>query len=548
MAETLTHDVVDRIRSAPDSRRILVAKRSRRGTIEYRRYTYAQLAQATRATCAGLRNEGIGKGTRTLVLVKPGFDFFTVILALGAVGAVPVLVDPGVGLAQMVSCIGAAGVSAMIAEPRAFLLKLLRPKQFSTVRTSISAGGWFPGAIRLARLRERDEEFEAAPRDPGEVCMIAFTSGSTGAPKGVEMTYGNVTASNALFADLGGDDEDGMDLIALPPLAMISIIHARSLVMPDIDFTALASARPEDLLHAIREHRVTTSFGSPVVYRNLARHCVERGISLPSLRRAFSAGAPISLDVIRDFAQIMAPGSELITPYGATEALPVTSIGGHEILRETAAATRQGAGTCVGRPLGDTQVKIIAATEGPIAAWDPALELAVGETGEIVVSGPQVTTSYFGLPRATELAKIVDERPDGTRVVWHRMGDIGRFDEAGRLWFCGRKAHVVVHDGRTFYPVCVEGIFNAEPDVFRCALVGYRGRAGPELALIVELVEGDRPKDPRRRRDELLQIARRHDVPLTRVIFHGKPLPTDRRHNSKIERTRLAEWAREKHG
>jgi acyl-CoA synthetase (AMP-forming)/AMP-acid ligase II len=540
---TFAEEVRQRLENAPAARRIVIARRSFLGRIEYRTHDYGELCQASQSVAAGLRRRGVVPGTRTLVLVKPGFDFFTVLLALLDAGAVPVLIDPGIGTRQMMRCIRDARVEAMIAEPRAFLLRLLRPAHFSFLKAAVSTGSIrVPGAIPLGELRIAAEPAQPARRAPDDVAMIGYTSGSTGPSKGVAMTYENLAAAAEMFRALGGDD-DGMDLIALPPLALVSILQARSLVMPDLDYRRLASARPEDLVDAIRTHRVTTCFGSPIVYRNLARHCVEHGIQLESVKRAFCAGAPVPLDTLRQFSKILPPASDLVTPYGATEAMPLCAIGAREILRETAHATESGAGVCIGRPLDGTHVKVIRLTDGVIEQWDPSLELAPGRIGELVVQGPQVTAHYLDDPRATRRAKIVETRPDGTEVIWHRMGDLGRFDPAGRVWFCGRTQHVVRKRGKSFYPVCVEGLFNSEPDIHRTALVGYDTKRGHELALVVEPESRPSRSAWRHRAEELRAIARRHGIPLTRVILHPRPLPTDRRHNSKIDRLALARWA-----
>src|SRR5687767_14408338 len=120
-------------------------------------------------------------------------------------------------------------------------------------------------------------------------------------------------------------------------------------------------------------------------------------------------------------------GADFHTPYGATESLPVASIGALEILAETAARTRTGAGTCVGRVFPRMEVKIIAMTDGPIALLADARELPSGEIGDIIVSGPSVTREYYLRPDATRLAKIPDPA-SGEDAFWHRIGDVGYFD------------------------------------------------------------------------------------------------------------------------
>jgi len=232
-------------------------------------------------------------------------------------------------------------------------------------------------------------------------------------------------------------------------------------------------------------------------------------------------------------------GTEIHTPYGATEALPVSSIGSDAILGETAAQTEQGRGVCVGLPVQRMDVRVIRIDDGPIETWSDDLEVPTGEVGEFTVKGPVVTRTYHGRERATALAKILD--PEGG--FWHRMGDVGYLDERGRLWFCGRKAHRVQLQDETLYSVQCEGVFNAHPDVYRTALVGVQ-RDGRTLPVLCVEVHEDRAVDGTAIEADLRATAA--DNELTRRIdtflFHDD-FPVDIRHNAKIFREKLAVWA-----
>ena len=235
----------------------------------------------------------------------------------------------------------------------------------------------------------------------------------------------------------------------------------------------------------------------------------------------------------------MSPDAEVYTPYGATEALPVTCIGSREIVAETAALTRQGKGICVGRPLSSVDLRIIIIRDKPIPVWEKGLELAPNTIGEIVVKGPMVTQCYDQNEKETALAKIRDR--DGS--FWHRMGDVGYLDSVGRLWFCGRKAHRVVTPKKTYFSIPCESMFNQHPAVFRSALVGVNQKP----VIVIEPLDKktvDNPTKKERLREELLTLAILH--PLTReirdILFHAQ-FPVDIRHNSKIIREKLAVWA-----
>jgi len=235
----------------------------------------------------------------------------------------------------------------------------------------------------------------------------------------------------------------------------------------------------------------------------------------------------------------------LFTPYGATECLPVASIGGREVLEQTAAMSAAGAGTCVGTVFHGVEVRIIANTDGVIRSIEDAQTLRSGEIGEIIVRGPMVTREYFRRPEATERAKITDGDE-----FWHRMGDVGYLDDQQRLWFCGRQAHVVHTEIGPMYSVWCEGVFDQHPQVYRSALVGI-GRSEHQIpVLVVEPEEGAYPgtaSAEEQLRRELLQIAETRELTkqIQKVLFH-RSFPVDTRHNVKIRREELAVWAASK--
>ena len=180
----------------------------------------------------------------------------------------------------------------------------------------------------------------------------------------------------------------------------------------------------------------------------------------------------------------------------------------------------------------------------PIAEWSDDLRIADGEIGEIVVKGPQVTASYFNRADSNALAKIADPQKDG---FYHRMGDLGYRDDQGRIWFCGRKAHRVVTAAETLFTIPCEAVFNTHPEVFRTALVGVGAPGRQHAVLCVELETGVDTAAVQRINRELLAIGAECELTrnIKRLLFHPA-FPVDIRHNAKIFREQLAEWAAEK--
>jgi acyl-CoA synthetase (AMP-forming)/AMP-acid ligase II len=242
--------------------------------------------------------------------------------------------------------------------------------------------------------------------------------------------------------------------------------------------------------------------------------------------------------------QAMLPeDAQIWTPYGATECLPVAVIEGRE-LRDTRAATEAGDGTCIGRPVAPNQVRLIAIDDAPIGDWNAVREVAHGKVGEITVAGPSATDEYFRRPAATALAKIRETRSDGSCRIVHRMGDLGRFDEHGRLWFCGRKSQRVETVHGPLYTEQVEPVFNAHPQVRRSALVGLGKRGAQCPVLCVELEAGVAKAERARIEAELLALGASHSpTAIVRIVRFHPGFPVDIRHNAKIGRERLAAWA-----
>ncbi|WP_373048796.1 fatty acid CoA ligase family protein [Vulgatibacter sp.] len=519
-------------------RRAVVAPAGRdaQGRVTWSHLTFAQLDQRSDAIARGLRRVGVARGTRTVLLVKPSLDFFALTFALFKLGAVIVLIDPGIGRKALVRCLDEVEPEAFVGIPAAHVARLLFRKPFRKVHTLVTVGRKLWGGHTLEDLVDPGP-FEMAPTTPDEVAAILFTSGSTGIPKGAVYTHGIFDAQVRLIRALYGIEPGEIDLPTFPLFALFDPALGMTAILPDMDARFPARADPARLLEAITDHGVTNMFGSPALLDNLSRHCVARGLRLPTLRRVLSAGAPVRSDVLARTAALLDAPAQVFTPFGATESLPVCSIGSEEVLRETAAGTAAGKGICVGRPAPEMLVRIIHTSDEAIERWSDELLVPRGTVGEITVRGPVVTPGYFARPEQTRLAKI----DDGGQVV-HRMGDLGWEDEEGRIWMCGRKSHRVETAAGTLYPVMVEEVLNQHPAVLRTALVGVGPKGAQQPVL---LVEPEAHASTACLVDELRTLAAGNAATagIEDLRLHEKPFPVDVRHNAKIEREKLARAA-----
>ncbi len=508
--------------------------------------TFAELNAECDALAWGLSAK-IKPGFRTLLAVRPGLDFVALTFALFKLGAVPVLIDPGMGRKNLLNCIARAKPQAVIAIAAAYLLAGKLPDsveaQFVAGRSWLNIFSTRPHISSARKEGAARGAFSIAPTHADSPAAILFTSGGTGIPKGVCYEHGMFGAQVEAIREHFKIEPGEIDLPAFPLFALFSAALGTTCVIPDMNPSRPAQCDPDELINAIQSRGVTYSFGSPAIWKRVGPRCVERGIKLPTLKRILMAGAPVRGEILAPFATILSPDADVFIPYGATEALPVTSIRGSEILGETWALTRQGRGHCVGRPLPGMTVRIVPAPQGSEACGVSVC--APNEIGEIIVSGPVVTKEYFEMPLETANAKIIE--PDSGRL-WHRMGDMGYFDASGRLWFCGRKAHRVIGAaGRVFYSVCCEAIFEEFLRTkmgieARAALVGIGGENGKMPALVVEstrqiATSGVETTIAQKWNDEALAAD------IGTVLFYRKPFPVDVRHNAKIDRETLGRWA-----
>lgn len=515
------------------------------GRVSYTHYTYRQLDEESDRIAAGLTDYGIVRGMRTVLMVTPSLDFFALTFGLFKIGAVPVMVDPGMGIRNLGTCLEEAEPEAFIGVPKAHVARCLFGWAKGTVKRLVTVGRkvcWGGDTLLAIRGRVRpDHNFRMAATRAEEVAAILFTSGSTGVPKGVVYTHGIFDNQVKKLKELYDIRPGEIDLPTFPLFALFAPALGMTAIIPDMDATRPASVDPVMIGECIENFGVTNMFGSPALLNRVSRFGVANGMRFPSLKRVISAGAPVNSAILERFSKMLDPGTQIFTPYGATEALPVASIGSHEILNDTAARTKMGGGVCVGKPVAGIELKVIRITDDPITQWADELLVPTGTIGEIAVKGENVTREYFNRPESIRLGKIPDPKNGG---FYHRMGDVGYQDDTGRIWFCGRKSHRVITPSKTHFTIPCEGIFNTHPEVFRTALVGVPRKGIIEPVLCVELDQESRHQSETAIRADLLAIGAKHELTRDIKTIHFHPaFPVDIRHNAKIFREKLAVWA-----
>lgn len=511
------------------------------GRYAYTHYTFEQLNRACDRAAVALEGYGVRRGMRTVLMVTPSLDFFALTFALFKIGAVPVFVDPGMGVKNLKVCLGEAEPQAFIGIPKAHVGRVLLRWPSPDLKVTVGKK-LFWGGVTFKDLVDSvppDTVYEMAETAADEHAAILFTSGSTGPPKGAVYSHGMFDAQVRQLKRVYGIAPGEMDLATFPLFALFGPALGMAAVIPEMDFTRPADVDPVMVAQLIEDFGVTNMFGSPALLNRVSQHAQAAGLKFASLKRVISAGAPVHASVMRRFVSLLAEGSHLHTPYGATESLPIATISSAEVLDGTERETAKGAGVCVGRPVPDMDVRIIGISDDVIAHWRDDLQVPDGEIGEVVVRGAVVSPAYYNREAATRVHKIYD----GDEGFFHRVGDLAYFGKDGRLWFCGRKKHRVLTEDGLMFTVPVEGIFNTHPAVYRSALVGVILQNKVQPIVCIELF-----KEHQQRAHEILPelkaLAANHELTKSvhTILFHPS-FPVDIRHNAKIFREKLAVWA-----
>jgi acyl-CoA synthetase (AMP-forming)/AMP-acid ligase II len=514
---------------------------------KHRQITLGELDREVELLASGLIALGVRPQMRLALLVKPGIEFVALVFALLKSGATMVLVDAALGRQNIVRCLASTQPEGFVAIPLGQALRIAKRRHFPNARFNVTVGrkwGWSgPSLDDVRRLGESNSLTEWPLTAADDPAAVVFTSGSTGPPKGVEYRHETFVTQLTEIERMYGLESGGIDLACFPLFGLFNVALGITTVFPEMDFSRPAKADPRKLFEAADRWGVTQSFASPAVWNVLSHYCRRSGTTIPTLREVFSCGAPVPPRTIEHTLECVAEGARLHTPYGATESLPVSTIEAAEILGEAAAATGRGEGVCVGRKVDSIDWRVIAITDEPIGSMAETTELPTGRIGELVVRGPQVSRCYLPAPHLNYDANAASKIVDG-EDVWHRMGDVGYLDALGRFWYCGRKSQRVTIENGTLFTECVEGIANTHPWVARSALVGVGPRGQQVPVVIVEPVAG---ADVRTIETEVMSLLKSRGASrgIERLLIH-KSLPTDIRHNAKIQREQLAEWAAER--
>jgi acyl-coenzyme A synthetase/AMP-(fatty) acid ligase/pimeloyl-ACP methyl ester carboxylesterase len=495
---------------------------------------FAQLHAEVGRVAAGLVELGVDRGDRVALMVPPGIDLAVCVYACWRIGAVVVVADAGLGARGMSRALASADPAYLIGVPRA--LAAAKTLRWPGIR--ISTGPSAPAATRLLgvratlddlRRRGQGRDLPAPPNGLDEAGM-GFTSGATGPAKGVLYRHHQLQAQRDALVDLYGIEAGDRLVAAFGPFALFGPIMGIPSVVPDVEVTSPGDLTARALAEAAEAIQATLVFASPAALSNVAAtaDALSPGhrAALRAVRLVMSAGAPVPASVLRAAAEVM-PNAEFHTPYGMTEVLPVADISLVEIEE-----IGPGNGVCVGFPVEGVEVAIAPLDMKGKATGGLSVESSV--IGEVCIRAAHMRDGYDKLWMTQQGAS----QPAG----WHRSGDVGHLDDSGRLWIEGRMGDIATTASGPITPVGIEHSVAALPEVAHAAAVGV-GPAGAQVLVVVLVPTAARSKPDLADEDLADKVRAQVSQADVAAVLTVPSIPVDKRHNSKIDRPRVAQWA-----
>lgn len=441
------------------------------------RLTYAQLDAAANRTANALVSIGVRPGDHVALMCPNVPQFLEAYFGILRTGAVVVPLNV-VLRPREIAChlrdsdavalmCYEAGEGSAVDAAREGMKGVSTCRQLIVMTDDPASSGPLKGGRTLAALAAHQPgTFECCPTAPDDTAVIMYTSGSTGQPKGAELTHLNLVTNALAMSEIrrpaAGSDGRHITAITLPLFhctaqtsQMNAFLHLGGtlVLLPRFD--------PGALLAAWSGERVTHWIGVPTMFWSLLGHVREHRLdaaaAASSLKLAVSAGAPMPRELMREFVETF--GIPVVEGYGMTEASPVVA---------TSRQDRPSKPGTVGEAIFGVEVRTVDADGRAVPT---------GQPGEIVVRGPNVMKGYYRKAEATR--QVI-------RDGWLHTGDIGTMDDEGYITIVGRKKDVILRGGFSVYPREIEDVLASHPGVAMAAVVGVPDeRLGEEIKAFV---------------------------------------------------------------
>jgi acyl-CoA synthetase (AMP-forming)/AMP-acid ligase II len=503
-------------RNAADRPALIGGAGNRRRTL-----TFGELNEHVDAVVQQLLRHDLAPGDRVLLAVPASVETYVVMLALLKAGMVIMFIDPAHSARRVARILRAWPPTAIVATKSILMLRYLMP-ELARAPHRFCVDGRSNGAVTLQLDATLSGPAEPCPRKSVDSALLTFTSGSTSEPKAVVRTHGFLCRQLEILEQIADVRPDDIDFVAMPMFVLFNLANGMVSVIPACDLKQPTAANPRIVYEQMSRERTSRVVASPALLERLADYCLERALRLPGMRLYSTGGGPVHPS-LPDKLAALSPGSTVRMVYGSTEAEPIATIDSEIVSVTDRAGMRHGKGLLVGRPVQGCDTRIVTSTPG-VAIEDcselqfEALCCSRGEIGEITVAGRHVLDGYADASRDPETKIRVGGR------TWHRTGDAGYLDRSGRLWLVGRCSAAINDRYGTVFPFQVEYALSSARGVRRVAFIHRHGfrtlvieAAGRQFSAACSEVAGC--------------IA---EYRVERIQVVGR-IPTDRRHNAKID-------------
>jgi long-chain acyl-CoA synthetase len=419
-------------------------------TLDGRTLTYRQMDRRVDRLAHGLADLGVKPGDRVAFLGRNQIEHFEIVFAVARLGGITVGMNWRLSAAELAAQFSDCSPVVVFASPEA-------------MATTRAARDLAQTDLKLVVFNAEDEGYEALigqapdhPRDPAsrpdDICMICYTSGTTGQAKGVAFTHASLHAVLAPAGEAWRFDADSVSLVCMPTFhtaglcwGLLALFHGgRDVVVSEFD--------AGHIVDLMRAEGVTNAVLAPIMLEQIIADLERRAVALPDLRAVVYGAAPITEPVLRRAVSHL--DAELIQGYGLTEVNGTISIltGPDHVLEGPTRHRLKSAGQAV--------------PWGAIRVVDPETghDLPPGEVGEVWGKSPGLMTGYWQRPKET--AETIT--PDG----WLRTGDAGYLDADGYLFLTDRIKDMIVSGGENVYPIEIEHVLAAHPAVDAVAVIG----------------------------------------------------------------------------
>ena len=457
------------------------------------RWTFADTANKSLAFAAHLRDRGISAGDRVVLAVNPSLEYIAALYGIMKLGAVPVPCFPPLRPKEL----DRFHAITVDCAPKGILIDEMYREPIEALQVRLQSSNLEPVVVFAEHVPSAADESDSVPTTLNDIALIQYTSGSTGAPKGVCLTHDNLVSNCEALGRNMGDDPTRVGFSWLPPYhdmglmgtIFISMFQGVPLVlMSPMHFVQ----EPFRWLKAISDYRVSITVG-PNFSLDMCSDALNnkeiQNLDLSRLERLYCGAEPINPDTLERFLRAAEPlgfDPEALTPcYGMAEAtLYVSGKPGGAIYRAGSSPEPSGSD----RPVvscGEVDSKHVVRIVDPTSlTW-----LDDGQVGEIWVSGPSVAVGYYDRPEQNR--QVFGAELAGVEGAYLRTGDLG-FVREGELFVTGRIKDLVIVNGRNIYPQDVEGaVVRANPDFRLAVAFSIPDRSSEQLCVVAETGQRD---------------------------------------------------------